>query len=105
MSFRAPAELLRYYASGKPLVCEIEESPYLCEFWPLDELETCNAECEVPEYAPGFFGFATSGGGEMFAFSPAGSIVCLPFIGMEPSAAIELAATWPDFEKGLRSAL
>src|SRR4051812_19726979 len=98
-------ELLAYYGASKPLVCEIQHSPYLCEFWPVEELETYNAEYEVPKYAPGFFGFATNGGGEMFALSPTGSVVYLPFIGMEPSVARELAPTWTEFERSLRRAL
>ena len=105
MPFAPPPQLLAYYRAGKPLACEIEQEPYLCEFWPMQELETWNAEYEVPAYAPGFFGFATNGGGEMFALSPTGSVVYLPFIGMEPSLARELAPTWTDFEGSLRNAL
>ena len=35
-------ELLAYYAAGKPLVCDLDVSPYLCEFWPVDELTKYN---------------------------------------------------------------
>ncbi|RZU47644.1 hypothetical protein EV700_0611 [Fluviicoccus keumensis] len=87
------------------MFCELDENPYYCEFWALDELEPFNAEYQVPEYASGYFGFASSGGGEMFAISPTGSVVCLPFIGMEPKAAIEIAPTWAVFESQLRSPL
>jgi hypothetical protein len=101
----APKYIVEYLQSGKPLVCGLDENPYLCEFWAADELEQFNREYQVCEYAPGFFGFATSGGGEMFAVSPSGAIVCLPFIGMEPAAAMPIAANWQVFEAGLRSAL
>ncbi len=101
----ASSELIAYYLSGKPLVCELEVNPYLCEFWPQAELNQYNLEYEVPQYAPGFFGFATSGGGEMFAISPTGSIVCLPFIGMEPVVALPIAPTWSVFEGMLQNAL
>ena len=104
MPLTVPPDLLAYYGAGKPLVCEIPESPYLCEFWPVDELETYNTDYEVPKYAPGFLGFGTNGGGEMFALSPKGAVVYLPFIGMEPSVAIELAPAWAAFERTLRSA-
>jgi hypothetical protein len=100
----AATELLAYYASGKPLVCELDVSPFICEFWPKEELGTYNLEYEVPVYAPGFFGFATSGGGEMFAISPSGAVTCLPFIGMEPSVALQIAPTWSVFEHMLRCA-
>lgn len=97
-------ELLAYHAAGKPLVCDLDASPYLCEFWPVDELAKYNLEYEVAKYAPGYFGFATSGGGEVFAFAPSGEVVCLPFIGMEPAAALLVASSWIEFETMLRDA-
>ena len=57
------------------------------------------------KFAADYFGFATSGGGEMFALSPEGAVVCLPFIGMEPSAAIPIALSWSAFEGKLRNVL
>lgn len=98
-------ELLAYYAAGKPLVCELDANPYLCEFWLQEELTKSNVLYEVPLYAPGFFGFATSGGGELFAISPSGAVVCLPFIGMEPAVALPVAPSWAEFEGMLRKAL
>lgn len=97
-------ELLAYYAADKPLVCELDANPYLCAFWPQEELTQYNVEYEVPVYAPGYFGFATSGGGEMFALSPSGAVVCLPFIGMEPAVALLVAPSWASFEGMLRNA-
>ena len=94
-----------YLKAGKPMVCELDENPYCCEFWEQEELVRFNSEYQVPEYAPGFFGFATSGGGEMFAISPSGSVVCLPFIGMKPNAATLVAPNWPTFQALLRNAL
>lgn len=101
----ASPELLAYYTSGKPLVCELEANPYLCEFWPLGSLNQYNMEYKVPEYASGFFGFGSSDGGEMFALSPTGEVVCLPFIGMEPAVALPIASSWAAFEGMLRYAL
>jgi hypothetical protein len=60
---------------------------------------------EVAKYAPGFFGFASNGGGEMYAFSPTGAIVYLPFIGMEPKYARHLANSWQEFAVMLKNAL
>ena len=98
-------ELLAYYQAKKPLVCELDATPYLCEFWPKEELSKYNIEYEVPLCAPGYFGFATSGGGDMFAISPSGGVVCLPFIGMEPEVASSIAPSWAAFEAMLRTAL
>ena len=105
MPNQSSPELLTYYASGKPLVCKLEENPYFCEIWPLDELVQYNQDYEVLKFSPGYFGFATSGCGEMFALSPEGAVVCLPFIGMEPSAAIPIALSWSAFEGKIRNVL
>jgi hypothetical protein len=100
-----PKALLEYHASGKPLCCDIPARPWTCEFWPLDELVKYNEEYEVEKYAPGYFGFATSGGGEMFAFSPGNAIVCLPVIGMSPKHELAIAPSWSAFEVTLTNAL
>ena len=100
-----PQALLDYFAAGHPTVCELDAQPCLCEFWQPEELQQLNQEYGVPEMAPGFLGFATSGGGEMFAISPSGSIVCLPFIGMSPQVALPIAGTWAEFTQMLRSAV
>jgi len=96
---------MRYHKSGKPLDCELDVEPYRCEFWALDEIEALNAAYSVKEFAPGYLAFASSGGGEMFAWGPGESIVRLPFIGMSPSEAHEVAPSWAQFEKLLRPAL
>lgn len=100
-----PGPLAAYYTAGRPLVCEIEVQPWLCEFWPLDELLKWNRDYEVSTYAPGYFGFATSGGGEMYALSPKGAVVCLAFIGMSPKEELPIADSWTNFERMLTSAL
>ena len=99
-----PPAIAEYHASGKPLVCRLDASPYNCEFWPCAELERYNVEYEVPQDAPGYFGFATSGGGEMFSLSPTGKIVCLAFIGMSPKDELFVVSSWGQFEGMLRPA-
>jgi hypothetical protein len=94
----APAELLSYLQSGLPLICEVG-GEMDCEFWPIEDLVTFNREYEVPRYASGYFGFATNGGGEMFAFGPEGEVVCLPFIGMEPKSARRIAGSFNEFRE------
>lgn len=101
---RFRAELDAYLQSRKPQVCELDAQPWLCEFWPLAELEKYNREYQVGLYAPGYFGFATSGGGEMYAVSPAGKVVCLAFVGMSPHEELVIAGSWAEFEAMLRRA-
>lgn len=99
----APAELLAYYRAGKALICDLEERPFYCFFWPESKLDALNDGYRVPIYAPGYFGFGSDGGGEMIAFSPVGSVVCVPFIGMKATAAYQLAPSWAAFESILRA--
>ena len=100
-----PQELVEYHRSSKPLYCEISVQPWRCEFWPLDEVLKHNRDYMVPEFAPGYLGFATSGGGEMYTFSPSGRIVCLAFVGMSPKEDLPVAETWQEFEDMLNNAL
>jgi hypothetical protein len=96
--------VLEYLRAGGRLACELEASPYLCEFWDEAHLERNNLEYEFPRYAPGFHGFASSGAGELLAFSPTGAVVCLPAIGMELALATPVAPEWHAFVAMLRSA-
>lgn len=41
-----------------------ESEPSYCELSPETELQRYNDEYEVPIYAPGYFAFASNGGGE-----------------------------------------
>lgn len=56
-----------------------------------------NKGYEVAEYAPGFLGFASSGGGEMLAFDKDNKIFSIPFIGMSPKEALPVAKNWEEF--------
>jgi len=66
--------------------------------WKASELAEFNRGYEVPIYCPGFFGIGSTGGGDMFAFdirrAQPWPVVYIPFIGMEPDAALLVA---PDF--------
>ena len=51
----------------------------------------------VNELAPGFFAFASDGGGELLALTPEGGVVTMPFVGMNPVDAFPVADTWAEF--------
>jgi hypothetical protein len=59
--------------------------PGWISFWPAEKVVSWNARYRVPEFLPGFFGFA-SGGGELLAFDVRRQepfpIVMVPFIPM-----------------------
>ena len=100
-----PSEIAEYHGSGAALSCELDVSPWICEFWPLEQVASLNEQYEVPSNAPGYLGFGTSGGGEMYAFSPRGAIVCLAFVGMSPREELQVAASWAAFREMLRDAV
>jgi hypothetical protein len=69
--------------------------------WKASELAESNRNYQVPIYCPDFFGIGSSGGGEMFAFDmrrpQPWPVVHIPFIGMEPGAALPVAPNFRAF--------
>ncbi|OAK66103.1 hypothetical protein A3K87_10100 [Variovorax paradoxus] len=70
--------------------------------WGEEEVASANAAMEVDACAPGFIAFAGDGGGEVFMFDNAGAIYLLPMIGMEPEAAMPVAANFLELCEGLQ---
>ena len=100
-----PDELVAFHRSGFPLegnLNHVRLGRY--RLWSLDELSEMNKGHGVHEYAPGYVGIGTDGGGEMIALSPLGEVVILPFIGMEPSQAVTVAPSWSALESLIKSA-
>ena len=98
-SMNIPEDFKRYLGSGSPRRGQLPAFPLWIEIWPVEEMDQWNRDYEVEKYAPGFYGFADDGGGEMYAFGPDGKIYALPLIGMEPKVAKLLAASWTELEK------
>ena len=92
-----PAEYVKYCSGDGLLEGGLIVAPGWFQLWPLGEIEDLNRDYQVQEYAPGFLGFGSSGGGELLAFDAEGSIVMIPFIGMAPNEAITIATSWSDF--------
>jgi hypothetical protein len=99
VSTKLPADFVSYLESGKPRSGDLPEFPLWFEIWPVDEMDQWNNDYEVEKYAPGFYGFAGDGGGEMYAFGPDGKVYALPLIGMEPKVAKLLADSWSELAK------
>jgi len=55
-----------------------------------------NCGYRVAEYAPGFLGFGSDGGGEMLAFDRVGAVFMLPFVGMWPKEAKKIGSSWSE---------
>jgi hypothetical protein len=96
---QVPPDYLTYIRSDSPafgdLACDDFDRYF--DLWPESDIEQFNTDSEVQKLAPGFVAFATSGGGELYAFNPTGQIFELPCIGMEAHHASQLAESWHEF--------
>lgn len=77
-------ELLRYSNGGEG---NLAVEPGWFQLWPAERVVEFNNGYKVNEFVPGFFGFGTSGGGEMLAFDTREGkpyrVVMIPFIPMK----------------------
>jgi hypothetical protein len=78
-----------------------DPDPRWITFWPAETVLASNAAYSIPEFLPGFFGFATDGGGELYAFDTrAGEpypVVMVPFVPLDAGEAIRLAKSFDEF--------
>ena len=99
LGFELPPDYLEFLRFSNGGCGDIPVQPWCFDsLWTVEELADCNRDYQVVDYCPGFFGIGSSGGGEMFAFDMRSKkpwpLVVVPFIGMEPDAALPVA---PDF--------
>ena len=89
-----PADYLSFLAlsDGGEGVLGVEPGWFV--LWSTEELSARNQGYRVAKYLPGFTAFGSSGGGEMLAFAPDRRVVMVPFIPMQPSEAIVIAASF-----------
>ena len=92
-----PTDYVSYFAGDGPKEGGLVVEPGWFQLWPLDEVEQWNRDYQVQEFAPGFFGFGSSGGGELLAFDAAGRVVMIPLIGMSPDGARPVGDSWNQF--------
>ena len=96
MKIHLPPEYLAYVEEDGTDAASTEGDPGYFQLWHPDDVEKMNRDYHVAEYAPGFLGFGSDGGGEMLAFDSAGSVFMIPFVGMEPAEARKIAASWSE---------
>jgi hypothetical protein len=97
-----PPEYVGYFAGNGLKEGSLSVEPGWFQLWAPAEIEQLNRAYQVPEFAPGFLGFASSGGGEMLAFDAKGRIVMIPFIGMSPRYARPVADSWSEFVEKIK---
>jgi hypothetical protein len=87
------------YSDGGEGILGIE--PGWLQLWSSVDVLEHNKGYKIEEYIPGFFGFGSSGGGELLAFDTQSSepwkIVMIPFIPMSPKEAIVIAKNLEEF--------
>jgi hypothetical protein len=78
-------------------------------FWRAEQVVSHNADYQIATYLPGFFGFGSSGGGELLAFDLRQGepyrIVSIPFIPMDARHAIEIAGSFDELRPLIGRAL
>lgn len=82
IDFVPPSDYIEFMKIHNGAEGSIGENSYL-QLWRIEELIEANRDYEVETYAPGFFIFASSGGGRAYAFSKSdSSVMYFEFIGM-----------------------
>ena len=94
---KLPAQYVSYFVGDRPREGGLAVEPGWFRLWPPDEVERWNREYHVQEFAPGFLGFGSSGGGELLAFDADGRVVLIPMVGMSADEARPVADSWSEF--------
>jgi len=93
-----PDVYLAFLRNSNGATGDLGIEPGYVVFWRAEEVVANNVGYKVAEFAPGFFGFGSNGGGELLAFDIRGlipwPIVMIPMIPMDAKEAIQIA---PDF--------
>jgi hypothetical protein len=79
--------------------------PGWLQLWSSADVLENNKDYEIEEYIPGFFGFGSSGGGELLAFDTRSGkpwkVVMIPFVPMSADLAIVIAKDFEEFIKAI----
>ena len=92
-----PPEYVSYFAGDGRKEGGLSVEPGWFQLWAPAEIEQLNRDYQVSQFAPGFLGFGSSGGGELLAFDTEGRIFMIPFTGMSGDEAKPVADSWSEF--------
>jgi hypothetical protein len=94
---------LLFYSNGGEGRLGIE--PYWFQLWPAENVIALNQEYRIGKLAPGFFGFGSSGGGELLAFDiqngESFKIAVIPFVPMSKNGARIIAENFGEFVRAI----
>ena len=91
-----PKDYLSYVEAGGGGFGFTEGDPGYFQLWALEEREALHRDYKVDEFAPGFIGFGSDGGGELLAFDGTGAVFMIPFIGGGIDDAKKIANAWSE---------
>ena len=91
-----PKDYLSYISAGGCDSGFTSGDPGYFQLWAPDEVDGLNRDYRAQEFAPGFVGFGSDGGGEMLAFDAAGAVYMIPFIGGGSKDAKKIASNWSE---------
>jgi hypothetical protein len=93
--FELPESYLAFLAISNGGEGDLAVDPGWISFWPANDVLALNSSYAVQELAPGLFGFASNGGGELIALDTlaggAYPVVMVPFAPMQRELARALA--------------
>lgn len=92
-----PEEYFCYLGRGGSKTGLLTVEPGWFQLWGPGELKQRNVDYNVPKCAPGFVGFGSSGGGEIFAFDGRQRVFVLPLADMAARTATLIANSWAEF--------
>ncbi|MCB9583468.1 MAG: SMI1/KNR4 family protein [Polyangiaceae bacterium] len=100
--FTLPRSYLDQLAMSNGGEGSLTVQPWWIVFWEAESVIESNADYELSKHLPGFFGFASSGGGELLAFDARGRepfpIVAIPFIPLDATLAILVARNFDELK-------
>ena len=95
-------DLLLYCNGGEG---ELGIEPGWFRLWSAEDVIQLNKDYEIEKYIPEFFGFGSSGGGELIAFDmqkdKSWKIVMIPFVSMSPDEARIIANNFEEFVEAI----
>lgn len=95
-----PAGYLDQLADSNGGEGDLGVEPGWISLWPAEEVVAANARYRISELLPGFFGFASNGGGELFAFDTRGPepfpVITVPFIPMDGREVRKIASSFDE---------
>ena len=96
-----PKEYLDYLRSGKPNEGFLSIEPGYFQLWPEEDICLMNTNYKIDKNIPGYIGFGSNGGEELFVFNNTGNVFAVPFIGMENIYLLKIADSWSEFTRNI----